>query len=277
MTPLAKLAAGGFAMLALLAGLMPRDASGPAGRGGLTLYCAAAMRGPMEPIAAAYQRETGVAVSLRYGGSNTLLSQIEVTRRGDLFLAADESFVAAGRAKGLIAGSAPIATMRAVLAVPAGNPAGVRSLADLRGIRVACGNPDLTAIGAATRAALAEAGTWREFDRLVRGRGVYKPTVADVANDVGLGAVDAGVVWDAVAAQRPTIEAVDEHALRRAVARVAVGVLACSGQPERAERFANYLASAPFPRSVFAGYGYSEITDAGGALPAASMDEAAPK
>ena len=75
------------------------------------------------------------------------------------------------------------------------------SLADLLqpGVRVACGNPDATAIGNV------HAGPARTFRAMGVAQppdqrsGVFKPTVNEVANDVKLGSVDAGIVWDATA------------------------------------------------------------------------------
>ena len=81
----------------------------------LFMYCAAGMRKPVEEIAAMYQRQYNVRVRLQYGGSNTLLSQIEVSRVGDLYLAADMSYLELAEADGLVAEIVPIATMSAVM------------------------------------------------------------------------------------------------------------------------------------------------------------------
>lgn len=46
----------------------------------LFMYCAAGMRRPLEEIAMAYEDEFGVRVELNFGGSNSLLNQLEVSR-----------------------------------------------------------------------------------------------------------------------------------------------------------------------------------------------------
>ena len=56
----------------------------------LTVFCAAGIKKPVEEIAAAYQKETGTEVRLQYGGTGTLLSQLKITKQGDLFIAADD-------------------------------------------------------------------------------------------------------------------------------------------------------------------------------------------
>src|SRR5687767_2860483 len=97
----------------------------------LLVYCAAGLRKPVEAAALDYEREYGVKIQLQFGGSNTLLTNIEASKTGDLFVPADDSYLAMGRKKSLIAESARLASMKPVLAVKKGNPKGIRSLDDL--------------------------------------------------------------------------------------------------------------------------------------------------
>ena len=69
----------------------------------LFVYCAAGMRYPMEKVSKDYEEEFGTRIQLQYGGSNTLLSQLEVSQTGDLYLAADDSYISLARDKGLLA------------------------------------------------------------------------------------------------------------------------------------------------------------------------------
>ena len=111
----------------------------------------------MEKIRAAYEQESGVKLRIQYGGSGTLLSNLQVARSGDLYLAADQSYLDIARDKGLVAETIPIATLRPVIAVPTGNPRGIASLADLchDDISLALANADAAAIGKLTHQALA--------------------------------------------------------------------------------------------------------------------------
>src|SRR5215203_6107104 len=67
----------------------------------LVVYCAAGIRVPVEAVAREYEAAYGVPVQLQYGGSQTLLAGIEVSRRGDLYVPADDSYLQAARDKGL--------------------------------------------------------------------------------------------------------------------------------------------------------------------------------
>jgi molybdenum ABC transporter molybdate-binding protein len=214
-----------------------------AGRGEpLVVFCAASQRAPVEAVARQYRQEFGVPVELQYGGSETLLTSIDVARRGDLYLPADDSYLDGARSRGLVAETLPLADMTAVVAVPVGNPKGIRSLDDLlrADVRLAQANPDAAAVGKLTRAALRKTGRWAG---LAEHTVVFKPTVNDVANDVKVGTADAGVVWDATVRQYPGLEPVADADLAGVTAHVGVGVLTCSTQPTAALRFARYLAS----------------------------------
>jgi len=213
----------------------------------LIVACAASNRSVMEEVRGDYEREYGVPVVVRYGPSQALLAALEVSGDGDLFLPADDGFLAVAADRGLIAATVPLATMRAVIVVPAGNPKNMRSIADLcaEGLRVSLADPEVTAIGAVVRTALAADGRW---DRLAAraggsGPGVFRTTVHEVANDVRLGSVDAGIVFDAVLHDYPMLEAVPAAELAEATAHVVVGVLTRSRQPARARHFARYLSA----------------------------------
>ena len=88
----------------------------------LVFFCAAGLKPPVAAAIDAYQRETGITVETQYGGSGTLLSKLQLVRVGDLYLAADESYIRTAREKGFVAESIPLASLRPVIAVPKGNP-----------------------------------------------------------------------------------------------------------------------------------------------------------
>ncbi|MCO6047016.1 molybdate ABC transporter substrate-binding protein [Aeoliella sp. ICT_H6.2] len=256
-----KLLLSGGAALVVLCLLLPgsplfgeRQASSQ-----LTLYSAASTRKPMEQIVEMYRTECGVSVQTQYGGSNTLLSQLEIARQGDLYLAADASYVAFATEKGLVEQVVPLARMTPVVAVPKGNPLGIRSFDDLLEHRVALANPDQAAIGRVTREVLEAAGKWKTLDGQIRNHGVYKPTVNDTAMDASLGSVDAAIVWDSVARQYDNLEIVRLDELSAGEGLIAVGVLKFSKDPAAARHFARYLAASDRGLAVFAREGYAVV------------------
>ena len=227
----------------------------------LVLYCAAGMRLPVEQIIADYQRVSGVEVQVHYGGSNTLLGQIELSRMGDLYLSADDSYLQLAKEKGLLAEVMPLAVMQAVVGVPRDNPRGIESLDHLLAddTRLVVANPEQAAVGKMVRGALREVGKWEAIEQQTTRHGVFKPTVSDSANDIKLGSVDAGFLWDAVAAQYPEIGVVQLPELAGAVANIGVGVIRSSKQPTEAVRFARYLAASDRGLKIFAANGYRPV------------------
>jgi molybdenum ABC transporter molybdate-binding protein len=227
--------------------------------GSLLVYCAAGVRGPVERLAEEYTRRYGVPVQVQYGGSATLLSNLKVTGRGDLFIPADTAYLDLARSNALVAETIPLARMHPVIAVARGNPKGVRGVSDLlrTDVAVALGNPEAAAVGQVTRERLRGIGQWE----VLKGRAkVFKPTVNDLANDVRLGTVDAAVVWDATVRQYTGLEAVEDPVLAPAVQTVVVAVLNGASEPRAALRLARYLTARDRGLSEFGRAGF-EIED----------------
>ncbi|MCG3197985.1 MAG: substrate-binding domain-containing protein [Candidatus Omnitrophica bacterium] len=224
----------------------------------ITLYCAAGIKPPVEEAAREYEKLHRVPIRISYGGSGTLLSNLRVTQTGDLFLAAEESYIEMARTEGLVREAIPLATMIPVIAVAKGNPKGIRSVEDLLkdGTRCGIANPDAAAIGKVTRDLLAEAGLWEGFQARVK---VFKPTVNDLANDVKIGAIDAAIVWDAVVGQYPELEAVHSPVFEKAEEKVVIGVLSSAKNPSAALRFARYLGARDRGLLAFEKWGYSPV------------------
>jgi molybdate transport system substrate-binding protein len=228
----------------------------------LVLYCAAGVNPPVAQIVKNYQDELGVTVSVQYGGSGTLLSNLRVAQTGDLYLAADTSYIQLAREQGLIAETIPVATQRPIIATAQGNPKKILSAADLlrEDVRVALGNPDAASIGKQTQIAMSKAGLWENLKQAVQSRGVFKPTVNDVANDVKIGTVDAGVIWDSTARQYPELEIVAPLTEDPGfVMEITVAVLRSSRQPTEALRFARYLSARDRGLEAFRRYHYTVV------------------
>ena len=227
----------------------------------ILFYCAAGMKAPVEAVAKQYEAEYGVAIQLQYGGSGTLLSNLEVAQEGDLYLAADVSYIEIGQAKGLLAETLPIAQQRPVLAVAEGNPKNIQGIADLlrEDVRAALANPDAASVGKTTRKMLERSGQWAGVEAAVQTRGVFKPTVNEVANDVKIGTVDVGIIWDATAGLYEGIEAVVLPEASAFVKDVTVGVLESTANSAEALRFARYLAAPEKGLETFRALGFDVV------------------
>lgn len=225
----------------------------------ITVFCAASNRAVMEAIRADYEKEFQRTVQVQYGPSQTLLSSMEVSKTGDLYLPADDSYLAMAQEKHLTAEQISLAKMHAVIAVPKGNPRKIASLADLLNpdVRLVQANPDAAAIGKLTRATLQSSGQWEALDKATT---AYRTTVNDVANDLVVGAADAGIVYDAVLHTYPQLEAVRIAELDTATSKVAIGVIASAKAPAAALHFARYVAATDRGLKHYAAHGFQVTT-----------------
>lgn len=251
--------------LAVIAGLslmLYEPESGPGGRsGGITFYCAAGMSAPVDEIVAAYTEAYGVPVNVQYAGSGTLLSNLQVAKEGDAYLAADQSYIQIAWDKGLVEEVFPVGRLLPVIAVKSGNPKNITGLADLmrEDLRVALANPDAASVGKLTRKILGDAGVWEQVERAVQNRGVFKPTVNEVANDVKIGTVDATIVWDSVANQYPELEIVNFPEAAGYRKQITAAVLKSTPDPTRTLHFLRYLTAKDRGLETFAAMGYAPV------------------
>ena len=250
------------AVLGLTALLLIRSYEGDQGDAGqkLMMYCAAGVKPPVLKAAKEFEKLYGVKIELQYGGSGTLLNNLQVAKQGDLYLAADASFLDIAREKGLVKESLPLAEMKPVIAVQKGNPKGIKSLSDLlrKDVRLSLGNPEAASIGKLAKHLLSQAGVWEDVKKQVEDRGVFKPTVPEVANDIKIGAVDAGIIWDATTNQYDSLDSIEIPEFDLAQKMITIGVLNSSQKETLALRFARYLNSLE-GNAIFNSEGYQAV------------------
>lgn len=224
----------------------------------ITLYCAAGIKGPVETAAHEYEQEFGVSIQLQYGGSGTLLSNLRVAKSGDLYIAADESYVKLAQEQNLIDEVLPLAQVRPIIAVAQGNPKGVESIGDLtrEDVRVGLANPDAASVGKLTKTILSESGEWSVLEQHAK---VFKPTVNEIANDLKIGAIDAGIVWDSTLANYPDLMAIPVPAFEDQAQTVTISVLKSTETPAAALHFARYLAARDRGLAEFQRHGFQPV------------------
>ncbi len=221
----------------------------------ITLFCAASNRAVIESILDQYRQEYGREVVVQYGASQTLLSQLEVTKSADLFLPADDGYLTMAADKGLVEEILPIAQMNVVIAVAKGNPKQISSIDDLLrdDVRLVQANPDAAAVGKVTRRVLTESGDW---DRLDQATTAYRGTVTEAANDIVVGAADAAIVYDAVLHPYDGLQSVQIPELQSAASKIAIGVAIDTTDSPAAFHLARYITARDRGLKVYAEHGF---------------------
>lgn len=220
------------------------------------VYCAAGMRQPVERIAADFKAKSGVNVELTYDGSNKLLGQIKLTRRGDLYIAGDADYVEMARKDTLADESRTVCYFVPVILVKKGNPKKIAGLADLTkpGIKLGQADDKAAAVGRIMPRLL----TLNGVDTLLWRKRILASlsTVNELGTAVKLGTLDAAVVWDAVAAAYvDAAEAVAIPVGKNVIPAVEAAVLSFSKEKKAAALFLEYLTS-PAAKKILKEYHY---------------------
>jgi molybdate transport system substrate-binding protein len=228
----------------------------------LMVYCAAALKTPVEAIKIAYEKEYGREVRVQFGSSDSLLTQIKLSGKADIYIPADSSYIDSATQANVAAEIIPIAYMTPVIAVAKGNPTNVRNINDLLrdNTRVILAN-SAAAIGKVTRDMLQSRNRWAEFQQRMQNAGTISEcgTVTEVGNSLKIGAADAGIIWDALAGQYPSLEIVRDPLLDTINSNIALTVLKTSTQPSNALHFARYLSANGKGIEEFKSRGYRTV------------------
>jgi molybdate transport system substrate-binding protein len=228
----------------------------------------------IEEIAKQYREATGEAVELNTGDSGALLATIETQKEGDLYVCHDP-FLDMLMARGLGKDGWTVAELTPVIAVPKGNPKGIRGLQDLArpDVELFLTDYEYSTLGRLLPTLFGKAGL--DFADLNRRKTIHTHrSGSQAANVVKMGDADATIVWNAVAALRAdalepipitaylpepdvdTVTSATGKTYRLLPVRVTVATLACAAQQERAAAFARFIAGGE-RQDVFRRLGYT--------------------
>lgn len=208
--------------------------------GELTIFAAASLGTAFDELATRFeQRHPQVDVlPISYDGSSTLATQLIEGAPADVFAAADEATMQRVVDADLAARPALFASNTLVIAVPKGNPGGVKVVEDLAapGLAVVLCAPEVPC-GAAS-------------DALLAGNGVtvapasLEQNVTAVLTKVAAGEADAGLVYATDVLGRADVQAVQAAGAEDVVNRYPITALDEAANHEAAEAFVAFVLSS---------------------------------
>lgn len=249
-----------IAAVLLAFGAHAQDRAGA--RRSLTVAAAADLTDCLKPIAAGFEKQSGARVSLIFGSSGNLASQIENGAPYDIFLSADSDYPARlareGSADPTSVQTYAVGSLAVLL--PVGSRADIRriglsALLDPAIRRVAIANPAHAPYGRAAQALLQGAGLYgRLLPKLVLGE-----NVAQTAQFVVTGNANAGIVSlaQAISAASSGKFTYWEPAAKYPPIKQAAVVTARARDPQLARMFLRYLRS-PESVAIFTRYGFRQ-------------------
>jgi molybdenum ABC transporter molybdate-binding protein len=210
-------------------------------RSAVLVLGAPALRTPLEAARTDFEREYGIKIEINYQPSEHLLTTLKLSKQGDLFLPADDSYVKQAREAGLVEQDYAIATLTGVAAFRPDFPKDPKNITwdDIfgKGFRLAQPNTG-SAIGKLTKDGLTPSGYWQKIEQA---NPTMLGTVTEAANAVNLGSADAAIIWDAVARQYPKLKVVRLPELDKITANVTAAVCRSANSRTEARWFAEYL------------------------------------
>jgi molybdate transport system substrate-binding protein len=231
---------------------------GAARRPSLTAWAGGQLKAPLQRLAGRYEKKTGVKVQWVFNNCGFLLGQLQIGRKGDIFIAGSMDFVQKAKKEGIAAEvTGPLAYHVPVIVTPLDNPASIRDVRDLAGPGVQLLLPD-------TRATAIGMDVAKTFDKLGITAQVERNTIASLATPAQalaamlMGRGDAAVVSGnelLKAGGRVHVVPIDPKV--NVVGTVHCVVLSFSSHPREAKDFAAFLAASG-PK-VFAAYGFQTV------------------
>jgi len=228
----------------------------------LLIFAAAGTRPPLDEAANIFEQKYGTRVLVNYGGGGEVLSNMVISKTGDIYIAPEQRFMDSARKQEAIKNDAAIrsiAFMIPVIGVKKGNPQNIQTLDDMSrpGIKIIMGNPETMMLGYLTPEILQKAGVHDTVEPNVVTR---VPQVAAMVTALMMNQADAGVIWHSFG----TTSAMDIDIIWipqeyvTGIGEIQAAVSAYSQRTEIAEKFIDFLTSDE-GNEIFQKNGY--ITD----------------
>lgn len=220
--------------------------------GTITVSAAASLTDVFPVIAAAFEkRYPQLDVRFNFGGSAALVEQIRAGAPADVLATASEPTMGKAAAAGLVGRPLLFAKNTMMIATPPGNPAGVRSLADLPKVSVALCEVAVPC-GAAARDLLARNSvSFTPVTRELDVRAVLGKVMADQ--------VDAGIVYVTdVRAVGSKVTGVAIPASQNVTTTYPIATVADSRQQAAAKAFVDYVRFTPSAQGILRAWGFAK-------------------
>jgi molybdate transport system substrate-binding protein len=217
----------------------------------LTVFAAASLTNAFGEIGKTFETANpGVTVKFNFGGSQTLRTQIEQGAQADVFASANTKemdalvtgkFVAADASKIFL-------TNQLVIIMPAKNPAGLITLADLakQGLKLVLAAKEVP-VGNYALQVLDKLDTTLGVgykDNVLKNVVSYESDVKQVVAKIQLGEADAGIVYTSDTVAAPDLQKIEIPAENNVMAKYPLAALSQAKSPELAQAFIAYVLSA---------------------------------
>ena len=220
----------------------------------LLVFSGAGLANPVQEIADTFAAETGCTPQIVFAPTGQLIAQIQTTQEGDIIIAGAVDELANMKEEE-VTSTIELVKHIPVLAVAAGNPKGITSVADVgaEGITVLFPDPETTPIGKIAVKAFKEAGVYEKIDIAAN-----TTTAANAMTAMAEGNADAAILWKENAATNSNIEILDAPEMEKYIKIVPICELSYSANEAARVAFVEYMQSET-ALNIWAKHGYEVV------------------
>ncbi len=209
----------------------------------LFAYVGAGLKEPVTELAQMYEQETGVHVEMNFNNSGALLSQLDTTKKGDIYMPGGMPFVEQAKAGGHIEEVVgPVAYHVPVIAVPKGNPAQISSVQDLTkpDVKIIMPEKEATALGKTAFKMFDKLGIAQEVEKNVL---TYVETAPKIPATLIMGQGNAGIAeYSNISKNLDKLELIEIDPAVNMVDEIPCASLIYSTQKEQTKDFLEFMA-----------------------------------
>ena len=227
----------------------------------ILIYAGAASKPATEEIVKDFKEKTGIVADVIFGGSGFVLSQMKLSKKGDLYFPGSSDFMELAKKEDLVFPESEkiVVYLVSAINVQKGNPKGIHSLRDLTKdrIRVAIANPEMVCVGTYAVEIIEKNLTPSEKEKFKKNLVNYTESCEKTASVISLKAVDAVIGWRVFQYWDP--ERIESILLKpEAISRIGYIPIAISRFTEdkiAAQKFIDFLLSS-HGKATFQKYHY---------------------
>ena len=224
----------------------------------LSIFSAAGAKPPMDEVCRKFEAQYGSNVKINYAGGGEALSQMMLSKSGDIYIAPEQGFIESAKEKQVIDPQTIkiLGYMIPVIAVKKGNPKNINILADLikPGIRVAIARPETTLTGKYALEIFQKAGLAKEIEENITTQTARPDQLLTM---LILDQADAGISWHFYQTLTPDQIEIIYLSPRQitGVGKMQIALSTFSKDRKLAQAFIDFAVSAQV-KAIFQKYGY---------------------
>ncbi|WZL73879.1 molybdate ABC transporter substrate-binding protein [Clostridiaceae bacterium 35-E11] len=223
----------------------------------LLVYSGAGLRKPMDEIGKIFQEKYNVEVQYTYGGSAQLLSQIELSGKGDVFIPGSAFYYEEADQKGLVDERHHVAYHIPVIVVSKDNPKDIKRIEDLgkEDVKLVLGDEKACAIGKVSKKMLEKNEL---YDQVTKNRVASTATVNELLIYITMKQADATIMWEDNVEGVEDVEIVAIPEEKNDIKTIPIATVKNSSNKDLAQNFVDFVVSHE-GKNIFQKYGFKTI------------------